>query len=61
MTLTVRIQVDTRWAMRFARASLRLWPVLGRDRAQRLATWFAYRLSRFRIGNGAWQRMESRS
>lgn len=56
MNVTVTVECDIRLGLRLAHLACRLWPVLGRDRAGRLAVWITYRLARWRIGNGRWRR-----
>lgn len=59
--MKVEVTIDARWALLGARAAFALRHAIGDKRAQRFATWIAFRFARVRIGDGPWRRGIARS
>lgn len=56
----VKVEARSRLARIIATTCVALWPLVGRQRANRWGVAALLRFSRFRIGGGRWQRFDWR-
>lgn len=52
---TLKLSVNTRYAVLWLRAMRWLAYIVGPERAMRMGEWGGTRLTRYRLGNGRWQ------